>query len=59
VSPVARRRIGQAVIIVPTLSVSYGLGRLHFPMIQRLAISLGVAMIAIVLVGLWERGNRD
>ena len=46
-------------IIVPTLSVSFGLGRLHFPMVQRLAISLGVAMIAIILVGLWERGYRD
>jgi hypothetical protein len=59
VSPEARRRIGQAIILVPTLSVSVALGRLHVPVLQRLAWSLAVGMVAIVFVGLWERGSRD
>ncbi len=49
------RLIGQLVVLIPTLALSFGLAALHVAVLPRIITAVGFGMILIVCVFIWQR----
>lgn len=57
--PGARRLTQQLIVLVPVLVTTYALGTRGVPLLPRMAAGVGVGMVLMVLVYLWERKHRS
>jgi hypothetical protein len=54
-----KNRIGaQLAVLIPTIATSALLGHYGMPVVPRLVGSLGVGMILIRVVSIWQRGRE-